>query len=177
MSDDPKDREALYIRLPKRFRTASLSDFKGGLSKLKPENLFLTGDNGVGKTHLAAAIVNEYDGRWWFVPHMLMTIRDTFRPGSGTTELQFMNAWSVMSLPVVLDDLGAEKTSEWSLQTLLVILNNRLENEHPTIITTNKTLDEIHALDPRIASRLSAYRQIVLEGDDRRATRQPVRSA
>ena len=52
--------------------------------------------------------------------------------------------------------MGAEKTTDWSITTLYIILDRRYRNNKPTLITTNLNLKEIeNNLGSRIASRLS----------------------
>lgn len=73
---------------------------------------------------------------------------------------------------LVLDDLGIEKTSEWSLQTLYIILNRRYEesDDKLTIITSNLNLNDIsRKLDDRIGSRINGMcKTLKLTGKDMR---------
>ena len=56
---------------------------------------------------------------------------------------------------LVLDDLGAERTSEYVLDRLYVLINGRYQNDTATIITTNRTMEELRGqLGPRILSRI-----------------------
>jgi DNA replication protein DnaC len=103
-------------------------------------------------------------------PELLMKIRSTFnKPKSfqdtegitwledEMTEKDIIDQYGNMEM-LVLDDLGAEKQSEWALQTLYLIINKRYENLKPTIITSNMSLDELgDALgNDRIPSRIYA---------------------
>jgi DNA replication protein DnaC len=57
---------------------------------------------------------------------------------------------------LVLDDLGAEKASEYVLDRLYLIINGRYENDLPTLITTNLGLEQLRQqVGPRIVSRIS----------------------
>ena len=71
---------------------------------------------------------------------------------------------------LILDDLGAEKTTDWALQSLYIIINKRLSEELQTIITSNLSLDELRdKIGDRIASRIAGMCKIVkLTGRDRR---------
>lgn len=71
---------------------------------------------------------------------------------------------------LVLDDLGAEKTTPWALQSLYVILNKRGSELRQTIITSNLSLDEMsNELSDRIASRIKGMcKVVVMKGKDRR---------
>ena len=50
---------------------------------------------------------------------------------------------------LVLDDLGKESSSRWSLKTLFTIVNSRYEGMRPTVITSQYTLGQLRA---RLAS-------------------------
>ena len=69
---------------------------------------------------------------------------------------------------LLLDDLGAEKRSEWTDEQLYRLLNYRYNEGLPTVVASNVTLDK---LEPRIASRLqdaSLSQIVLLAGDDQR---------
>jgi DNA replication protein DnaC len=164
------------IGVPRRFLDATVK-------RMEPltGSLYITGVRGTGKTHLAASIVREYVlGRrpyvsnvaWISVPDLLLKIRATFRDRSEQSESGIIEEYSDCRL-LVLDDMGVEKTSEWSLQTLYTIIDRRYREERQTIITSNLSLDELaERLDDRIASRLSELcRVVVLTGPDRRTQR------
>ena len=71
---------------------------------------------------------------------------------------------------LILDDLGVEKTTEWALQALYVVVNRRYLDGRQTIITSNLTLDEVREkLGDRIASRIVGMcHPVRLTGRDRR---------
>tara|TARA_B100000029_G_scaffold415324_2_gene419079 strand:+ start:653 stop:1954 length:1302 start_codon:yes stop_codon:yes gene_type:complete len=120
--------------------------------------LVLTGTNGCGKTHIAAAVANEKirnAGEVFFcvVPDLLDRLRSSYdaegKPG-GYDEI--FN--KVRNAPLlVLDDLGAQTTSEWALEKLYQIANYRTSSNLPTIITTDLSPDQLHDSYPRIFSR------------------------
>ena len=145
-----------------------------------PVDMVLTGAPGTGKTHLAVAILRELvreskirrdtHARFVPVPELLAEIRASYRD-NGPDERDIMNRYS--GLPyLVLDDLGAEKTTEWSITTLYLIIDRRYRDERPTIVTTNLTLDQIAVtLSERISSRLASGKVITLQGPDYRVKR------
>lgn len=117
--------------------------------------LVLTGPSGAGKTHLAAAIVNEILDRdegalWIFVPDFLDHLRTTFSPQS---EISYDELFTtVRDAPVLaLDDLGAQSSSQWAEEKLYQILAHRFDARLPTIITTAKLLD---SFEGRVRTRL-----------------------
>lgn len=109
------------------------------IEKMQNEGLIITGESGVGKTHLAASIVNkliENDkivlmGR---LTMLLDMIKETFRDNT-RSENELIELYLNVDM-IIIDDLGTEKISQWSLEKLYTIIQNRNENRLPIIITT-----------------------------------------
>jgi DNA replication protein DnaC len=106
------------------------------------KGLFFVGPPGIGKTHLAVAVLAQVirtrgaRGVFYDTRDLLKLIRSTYDPVVKTTELQVLEP--VMSADLlVLDDLGAEKPSEWVAETLNLIVNTRYNQQRPTIFTSN----------------------------------------
>jgi DNA replication protein DnaC len=104
--------------------------------------LLLEGQPGVGKTHLAVAVLKQViattgaRGLFYDTRDLLRVIRSTYDPSIRTTELEVLRP--VMDADVlVLDDLGAEKTSEWVEETMNLIVNTRYNEKRLTIFTSN----------------------------------------
>ena len=72
---------------------------------------------------------------------------------------------------LILDDLGAEKQTDFSAATLYAILARRRNLQRLTIVTSNQTLQEINAWEPRLASRLGEFSTVRLPNIDRRIVR------
>lgn len=136
-------------------------------------SLFLYGPPGTGKTHLAVALLMdagkmEYD-TFTTVANLLLELRESFRKDAEKSEMSIIRHFTRANL-IILDDLGAEKTSEFALQSLYIIIDKRYSECQSTIITSNLTLEEIaEKIGDRIASRIAGMcRVIELKGRDRR---------
>lgn len=145
-----------------------------------PADMVLTGAPGTGKTHLAAAILRELvreskirgkeTARFVPVPELLAEIRASYRD-DGPDERDILDKYSQLPY-LVLDDLGAEKSTEWSITTLYLIIDRRYRDMRPTVVTTNLTLDQIaKTLSERISSRLASGKVIEIKGEDYRMKR------
>jgi DNA replication protein DnaC len=114
----------------------------GDLLKISGEggSVVLRGSTGCGKTHLSVAMIKGiYEARFITVPDLLLKIRSSFNGGK-LTEEEIIDEYSEVKT-LVLDDLGAEKTSEFAITTLYIILDRRLRERRQTIITTNLNQD------------------------------------
>ena len=104
--------------------------------------LLLEGQPGVGKTHLAVAVLKQViqasstRGLFYDTRDLLRVIRSTYDPSIRTTELEILRPVMTADL-LVLDDLGAEKTSDWVEETLNLIVNTRYNERRATIFTSN----------------------------------------
>ena len=104
--------------------------------------LFLLGPPGVGKTHLAVAVLRRVierthaHGLFFDTRELLRLIRTTYDPIVQATESEVLRPVLDADL-LVLDDLGAEKTSEWVEETLNHIVNHRYSQRRTTLFTSN----------------------------------------
>jgi DNA replication protein DnaC len=106
------------------------------------QGLLFTGTIGTGKTHLAVAIMKELirtrgiPCRFYDYRELLKQIQNSYNPQVQATEAEVLRP--VMETDViVLDELGAIRSSEWVSDTVSHILNTRYNNQKTTIITTN----------------------------------------
>jgi len=139
-------------------------------------NIFVSGPVGVGKTHLACAVVNalvqqKRKAKFRTTVGLLKQIKETFGPKSGNTEENVI--WQLNSAPLlVLDDIGVERPTDWVKEIIYHIIGSRYNSFLPILATSNYSLGELsEKLDDRIASRLSEGRIIKLEGKDYRPGR------
>ncbi len=121
--------------------------------------LFL-GKTGSGKTHLATAMLKEiifrgYKGYFANTVQLLNFIRLAQFNHNKFDELNdFMDNLLSQDL-LILDDLGAEKTTDWTQERLYSIINSLYENNKTIIATSNCTIGElIERLGERTISRL-----------------------
>ncbi len=122
-------------RVPERFAEARTREQQG-------RGIFMEGPPGVGKTHLAVAVLKQVivtfgaRGLFYDTRDLLRVIRSTYDPSIRTTELEILRPVMTADL-LVLDDLGAEKTSEWVEETMNLIVNTRYNERRMTIFTSN----------------------------------------
>lgn len=107
--------------------------------KKNPVNLMMHGTYGTGKSHLAASIAkllmkNLHSCLFVSMPKLLSMFRESYSKTSDFSELKLMKLlYGVECL--IIDDLGAEKGSDWATEKLFEIVDSRA-GKH-TIYTTN----------------------------------------
>ena len=101
----------------------------GGLKKL-----ILLGGNGVGKTHLASALVKKHNGLLITAYEMFATYRACF--SGKQTELEVIKKFSNLPL-LAIDEYGRTKGSEAEENFMSAIIDNRHSNNLPTLILSN----------------------------------------
>jgi DNA replication protein DnaC len=109
---------------------------------LERQGMLLIGSIGVGKTHLAVGMIQgliQEKGiacRFCDYRELLKEIQNSYNPAVQATELEILRP--VLETEVLLlDELGAVKSSEWVWDTVSYILNSRYNEQKTTIITTN----------------------------------------
>lgn len=135
--------------------------------------LFFVGPVGTGKTHLAAAIANYLikekviPVKFGNITMLLSEIKATYDEDAKMRENEVIYTLSNVAL-LVIDDLGKEKTTEWTNQILYTIVNNRYENYKPVVVTTNLSIQDLEEkLGQATMSRIiEMCRGIKMEGVD-----------
>lgn len=201
-------------RIPPRYEECSLANFEPGTPSLRAAlskamtycngyphlgadeglGLLFTGDNGVGKTHLAVSVLRELvtnkgaRGQFWDFHELIREIKNSYNPETRSTEMQVLEPVVEADL-LLLDDLGAWKMTDWMVDTLFSILNSRYMAKRATLITTNfQDVDReaalaadslrrkeflVERIGQRVRSRLMEMCLVIrVEGPDHRQIRQ-----
>ena len=140
------------------------------------ENLLLFGDTGVGKTFLSNCVAKELldtgHSVIYFSAHHLFDLlaQKTFARDPQAAE-SYRNIFDCDLL--IIDDLGTELINTFTASQMFYCVNERLNRNKGTIISTNLTLGELQdAFTERVTSRImSRYKIIPLIGDDLRLVR------
>ena len=170
-SYDPKVAEKMKMILA--MAKGYVRDFatKGG-------NLLLIGPTGTGKTHISTAIARElihqgYNVIYDSTQNIISDFEsDRFRSGYGREENR-SDKYLDCSL-LIIDDLGTEFSSQFTLATIYNLLNTRQNKGLSTVISTNLSPDDLaKKYEDRIYSRIIGTGTTILpfEGKDKRVSR------
>lgn len=152
------------------------------------QGLWFTGDVGTGKTTLAmlvskAALDAGHSVAIYSVPHLLAEIRDTYDRDPGERSyMDFFERLAAVDL-LHLEDVGAEKQTDWVLEQLYSLINERYEQQRSILVTTNLPFEKLEEqIGQRTASRIAEMCDfeggpIELYGEDRRIAWDPARAA
>jgi DNA replication protein DnaC len=192
----PERRKRLLAaaRIPRRYSECSFENFKCPPGSPQDRALILAqsfvnqfpavdrgvlfmGPAGVGKTHLAVAIIKKltekgFGSVFCEFGALLKQIQDSYNPISRSSELTVL-APVYESDVIVLDELGASIPTDWVRDTMYQIINKRYNDNKLTIFTTNyrdKDLEE--RITYRLRSRLyEMCTNVVIDGEDYRRRR------
>ena len=151
---------------------AAFRDFRG---------LFLTGKTGRKKTSSLCLMARDWLTRvgrkgakaWGFVsfPDLCTQLQAAWDEGAAAPRRIITTLTEIPLL--IVDDVGAEKTSEFVLQSAYLLFNKREFAELPTYGTSNLTMEQLaEKLDDRIASRIKGMCNVVaVGGEDQRGRR------
>jgi DNA replication protein DnaC len=158
MRESAAARRLAEARIPRRYQHCDLANYTAYNEKLTKalqhatrlaegfpvveRGLLLLGPPGVGKTHLAVAILRQVitargaRGIFYDTRDLLRMIRSTYDQANQVAEIDVLRPVIEADM-LVLDDLGAEKTSEWVEETLNLIVNARYSARRTTVFTSN----------------------------------------
>lgn len=137
-------------------------------------NIIFTGSTGVGKTFLAKSIAKDlldsgHTVLYLSAPKLLEQILPTLKKGGSMDfELQGLSSYIYDAQLLIMDDLGTEYTTAYTITMLQSLLNERRLRNHATIITTNYSVHDIkEQYGERISSRiLESFLVFFLYGQD-----------
>lgn len=147
---------------------------------LNGNSLLLWGDNkGTGKTTLACSIANafarHYIDRYKMEPIMYFIKSAKFledvRKQFNNPDPAFQYIMELVeTIPLlIIDDIGAEKASDWVRERLLNLIDERYSNNRSTIYTSNCSLSQIsESLGSRLADRLKEAESLQFKGTSKR---------
>lgn len=160
-----------YENMSYVFKT--MKEYAASFDPSRSGNLLLMGGTGLGKTHLSTALAktlidNGYDVVYSGAIGMIADFeRNRFGNSAGGESGYELDRYYDCDL-LIIDDLGAEVSNQFTVSTLYNVLNSRISLGHPTVISTNLNQKELNARYwDRITSRiLGEFRPLVFSGSD-----------
>ncbi len=162
--------EKITKTIPKKYLSLNFN-IKG----LENENIFISGKIGTGKTTIAASLAKYYirEGKgveWISYPEFIMKIQSSYYKQKDETPFDIAEKIAKYPDVLIIDDIGAEKLTDFVRQITYFIINHREQYMLRTIITSNYNLNMIdNLIDKRISSRIAGMcKCLFLKGEDRR---------
>ena len=142
----------------------------------KAGNLLFSGNTGLGKTFLSACIARTVADQGYSVVYEsaghLFSALEKSRFEANEENRRAAAKYTDCDL-LIVDDLGTELPGQFVTAALYSLINDRLLENRPTIISTNLNVEELaRRYNPQIASRLrGSYKRVAFVGDDIRLLR------
>ncbi len=160
-----------YENMSYVFRT--MREYADNFNPDRSGNLLLLGGTGLGKTHLSTALAktlidNGYDVVYSGAIGMIADFEQhRFGNSAGGESGNDLDRYYACDL-LIIDDLGAEVSNQFTVSTIYNVLNNRISLGLPTVISTNLNQNELNARYwDRITSRiLGEFRPLIFSGSD-----------
>lgn len=136
------------------------------------ESMLFYGATGLGKTFLSACIARQVADRGFSVVYetagQLFSDFEQAKFGNHSEEEQSLTRKYLTCDLLIIDDLGTEMTTQFTISALYTIVNTRMVRSLPTIVSTNLTPEALGTrYSPQIASRLhGTYRVVTFVGND-----------
>ena len=137
----------------------------------KAGNLLFSGNTGLGKTFLSACIARTVADQGYSVVYesagKLFQTLEKARFEANDENRRAAAKYAECDL-LIVDDLGTELPGQFVTAALYSLINDRLLETKPTIISTNLSEEElVRRYNPQIASRLrGSYKRVAFVGDD-----------
>lgn len=172
--------EVVESSIPKRYKKAQYEDVPTEIQKAfesisDGKGLYLWGDVGTGKTHIAYALhksAPKSGVRSDFV-NTVELFKELREDISREQKVRPVDRLMKYEGVIILDDMGVEKATDFVVEALYLLVNYRYNNHFPMIITSNYSLDGLaDRLGDRIPSRIAEMCNVFpLQGVDRRLKR------
>lgn len=145
--------------------------FGTALLEGRTRGLLFIGEPGTGKTILSCYVATQYvmkkkgTARYVNIPEYMHDLRQSYNSKQRINPKEFESVGLL-----VLDDVGAENTTEWTSEMLYLMVNGRYESDKLLIVTTNLDLQSLaQRVGDRIVSRIVGMCQrITLDTQDKR---------
>lgn len=146
---------------------AMLKDYAENFTP-RSNSFFFSGGTGLGKTHLALAVLNRLTQRGYSVYYssagslLKQMEKERFGRSADTIEEELFN-----NDLIIIDDLGAEFSTAFSQAAVNELINNAILSGKAMIIISNLSVDELEErYGQRVVSRLNSFEVITFEGED-----------
>lgn len=161
------------LKFSKRFVNEFDTELWKGLA------LMLFGTPGNGKSLLAASVANALESKGKTVvfismPNLLQKIRSTFNGNNKESENEIMKALHACDL-LVIDDIGAEKVTDWVEDVIFRIVDGRYTRKKPIFVTSNlnpeelgakigaRSMDRLTEMCQSIHNKATSYRKVIAQ--------------